>query len=143
MSHGRVIIQTYNPDNYAICYAKNQNYDDFYKTEIDFRKVLKYPPFCDIILIGFTGEKEEEIKQISSYLFKTLKQILEKYNIKVFEPVPSPIDKIKNKYRWRIIAKGNVTKDVTIILNKCLQNIYAQNRKHTNISIDINPNNMM
>src|SRR5699024_3291132 len=48
---GRVIIQTYNPDNYAIEYSKLQDYDLFYNTEIELRKQLKYPPFCDIILI--------------------------------------------------------------------------------------------
>ena len=45
---GRVIIQTYNPDNYAIEFAKKQDYNLFYNTEIDIRKQLKYPPFCDI-----------------------------------------------------------------------------------------------
>ena len=58
--------------------------------------------------------------------------------------MPAPIDKIQNKFRWRIIAKGKVTDDVIIIINKCLQNIYELNKfKNTNIYIDINPNNMM
>lgn len=52
---GRVIVQTYNPDSYAIIYAKNQDYGMFYNTEIGLRKMLKYPPFCDIILIRFSG----------------------------------------------------------------------------------------
>ena len=48
---GRVIIQTYNPDNYAIEYSKMQDYNLFYNAEISLRKQLKYPPFCDIILV--------------------------------------------------------------------------------------------
>lgn len=119
------------------------DYDLFYNTEIGLRKQLKYPPFCDIILIGFSGEREDEIKNVSNYMFKLLKQNLQKYEINVFEAMPAPIDKIQNKIRWRIIAKGRVSKDITIILNKCLQNIYSQNIKYTKISIDINPNNMM
>lgn len=119
------------------------DYDLFYNTEIELRKQLKYPPFCDIILIGFSGEREDEIKNVSNYMFKLLKQNLQKYEINVFEAMPAPIDKIQNKIRWRIIAKGRVSKDITIILNKCLQNIYSQNIKYTKISIDINPNNMM
>ena len=140
---GKVIIQTYNPNSFPIEYAKSQNYDLFYKTEIELRKQLKYPPFCDIILIGFSGEMEKEIQDVSNYMFKILKQNLQKYDINVFEPMPAPIDKIQNKIRWRIIAKGDVTKDVTIVLNKCLQNMYTKNIKYTKISIDINPNNMM
>ena len=71
---GRVIIQTYNPDSYAIIYAKDQNYDSFYKTEIELRKVLKYPPFCDIILIRFSGKDIEEIKKVSNILYNNLKK---------------------------------------------------------------------
>lgn len=119
------------------------DYDLFYNTEIGLRKQLKYPPFCDIILIGFSGEREDEIKNVSNYMFKLLKQNLQRYEINVFEAMPAPIDKIQNKIRWRIIAKGRVSKDITIILNKCLQNIYSQNIKYTKISVDINPNNMM
>ena len=69
-------------------------------------------------------------------------EVLEKYGINVFKPTPAPIDKIQNKYRWRIIAKGNVTKEVNIIINKCLQNIYEKRLKNVNLYVDINPNNM-
>ena len=140
---GKVIIQTYNPNSFPIEYAKTQDYDLFYQTEIELRKQLKYPPFCDIILISFTGELEKEIQDVSMYMFNLLKQNLTKYKINVFKPMPAPIDKIQNKIRWRIIAKGIVTPDITIILNKCLQNIYSQNIKHTQVTIDVNPNNMM
>ena len=141
---GKVIIQTYNPNSFPIEYAKKQDYDLFYKTEIELRKQLKYPPFCDIILIGFTGENEDEIKSVSLYIYKLLKMALEKYQINIFSPMPAPIDKIQNQLRWRIISKGIVTKDVTIILNKCLQNIYTKIKvKQTKITIAINPNNML
>lgn len=140
---GKVIIQTYNPNAFPIECAKIQDYDMFFKTEIELRKQLKYPPFCDIILIGFSGENENEIKNISEYMFNILKPNLEKYQINVFQPMPAPIDKIQNKIRWRMIAKGNVTEEVTIILNKCLQNVYNMNLKNTKISVDVNPNNMM
>ena len=78
---GKVIIQTYNPENFSIQDAQKQNYQEFYETEIALRKQLKYPPFCDIIIIGFSGENENEIKNISEYMFKILKPNLEKYQI--------------------------------------------------------------
>ena len=117
---GRVIIQTYNPNSFPIELSKTQNYDLFYVAEIKLREQLKYPPFCDIILIGFVGEDEKEVIKASEYTYKVLKTNLEKYGINVFKPTPAPIDKIQNKFRWRIIAKGNVTKEVNIIINKCL-----------------------
>ena len=140
---GKVIIQTYNPNSFAIECSKEQNYDMFYNTEINLRKQLKYPPFCDIIMIGFSGENEKEIINVSNYFYRLLTKNLDKYNIKVFPAMPAPIDKIQNKLRWRIIAKGKVTKDVTIIINKCLQNVYEKKLKYTRIYVDVNPNNMM
>ena len=94
---GNVIVQTYNPDHFAIEFAKEQNYDIFYNTEIGLRKQLNYPPFCDIIVVGFTGKDENEIKKVSTYMQQILKSNLEKYDINVFMPMPAPIDKIQNK----------------------------------------------
>ena len=51
--NGNVVIQTYNPDHYAIIDSSKQDYDLFYNQEVALRKMLKYPPFCDIILISF------------------------------------------------------------------------------------------
>ena len=141
---GKVIIQTYNPESFPIEFSKEQNYDLFYKTEIELRKQLKYPPFCDIIVIGFSGESQKEISEASNFTYNMIKNALEKYGINTFMPMPAPIDKIKNKYRWRIIAKGNVTEEVTIIINKCMQKLYESGiGKKTNIAVDVNPNNMV
>ena len=141
---GKVIIQTYNPDNFSIEFAKQQNYDLFYKTEINLRKQLKYPPFCDIIVVGFSGANEQEVINLSIFVHNMFCKNLEKYGIQVFEAMPAPIDKIQNKYRWRIIAKGKMTDEVIIVINKCLQNVYETNKfKGANVIVDVNPNSMM
>ena len=57
--------------------------------------------------------------------------------------MPSPIDKIQNKFRWRIIIKGNMNEQANEILNDLLKNIYNQNIKNTKVSIDVNPNSMV
>ncbi len=140
---GNVIIQTYNPDNFSILSSQKQDYMEFYKTEIMLRKQLKYPPFCDIIVINLNGLNENEvIKQsnnIYTYMFNNLNQ--EEY--RVFKPMPSPIDKIQNRYRWRIIIKGNMTDRTNEMLNVFLNKIYQKDLKDINISISVNPNNMM
>lgn len=64
---GKVIIQSYNPDNFSIQCAKRQNYENFYETEIALRKQLKYPPFCDITVISFNSLQETEIRA-SNYM---------------------------------------------------------------------------
>ena len=138
---GKVIIQSYNPENFSIQCAKKQNYEMFYETEIALREQLKYPPFCDIILIGFSSLDEKEIIKTSSWVYEYLKTNL-KQEFKIFAPMPAPIDKIQNKIRWRIIIKGNMTAEANEILNECLKEVYKKELKNTRISIDINPNNM-
>ena len=140
---GRVIIQTYTPDNFSILCAQEQNYLKFYETEVALRKQLNYPPFCDIILIAFNSMSEEEIKLVSSKVYEYLKIKLDDKKFQVLKPMPSPIDKIQNKYRWRIIIKGNVTEEANNVLNTCLKNFYELNYKNTRITIDVNPNNMI
>ena len=139
---GKVVIQTYNPDNFSIICAQKQNYDMFYETEIALREQLKYPPFCDIILIGLNSYQETEIKNVSSKIYQYLEKRLNKEEFKVLRPMPCPIDKIQNRYRWRIIIKGKMTEEANEMLNACLKEIYQENIKDTRIAIDINPNNM-
>ena len=136
---GRVIIQTYNPDSYAIVDSKEQNYDKFYETEINLRKVLKYPPFCDIIVIKFSGTDLNEIIKYSNIFYHNLKKYINGKNGMVFEPVPAPIDKIKNKFRWRMIVKGKVNSSMLKAIDMSFDG--TENAKKTSITVDINPNN--
>lgn len=140
---GNVIIQTYNPENFAIQCAKEQNYDKFYNTEIALREQLKYPPFSDIILIGFSSLNENEVKQIAEKTYQYFRKMFNTEEFNVLKPMPSPIDKIQNRFRWRIIIKGIMTENANEILNEYLQKFYNCTYKNTKVTIEINPNNMM
>ena len=140
---GNVVIQTYNPDNFSIICAQKQDYEMFYNTEIALREQLKYPPFCDIILIGFNSLLEKEIIDASTKIYNYLKNNLDGQEFNVLKPMPSPIDKIQNRYRWRIIIKGNMTEAANNVLNTCLRKFYNSNYKNTRVSVDVNPNNMI
>ena len=140
---GKVIIQTYNPENFSIICAQKQDYEMFFNTEIALRKQLKYPPFCDIMLIGFNSLSEKEIIELSNRVYNYLKNKLDGQDFIVLKPMPSPIDKIQNRYRWRIILKGNITEEVNSIINECIQKIYEANYKNTRVTVDVNPNNMI
>ena len=140
---GRVIIQTYNPNDFSIQCARKQNYELFYETEIALRKQLKYPPFCDIIVVSFNSTSEDEIQKVSAGVYKYLKTQLNQDEFKVFRPMPAPIDKIQNRIRYRIIIKGNMSEEANLVLNDWLRKIYSKNLKDTRVGIDVNPNNMM
>lgn len=61
----------------------------------------------------------------------------------VYKPVPAPIDKIKNKYRWRMIVKCKINSKVLDILKYSTENEIFEKMKNTSIIVDINPNNLM
>lgn len=145
---GKVIIQTYNPDSFAIECVKTQNEEMFYNTEMRLRKQLKYPPFCDIIIIGVSSKEEQITIKLVQSLHKYLKNRVENENIGImlYKALPAPIDKIKNKYRWRILIKCKFGEDIINLMNDTLQK--AQTIKYckngdANISIDVNPTNMV
>lgn len=139
---GKVFIQTYNPDNYAILCSQKQNYKEFYEGEITLRKCLNYPPFCDIILIRVHSEDINKVKDVSMKIYnELLKQ--KNDNLLIYKPVSSPIDKIQNIYRWRIVVKGRLNKMAIAIIKKAVEPFYGGKNKGVTIVVDSNPNSMM
>ena len=138
---GKVIIQTYSPENFCVQCSKEQNYEKFYKTEIELRKQLKYPPFCDIIMFGINSSSKEEIKVASEKLYKLLKKYGQD-KMQIMPPLPAPIDRIKYRYRWRIIAKCKLSNTIIEVINKSLEEYYKEKFLKTRVIVDVNPNNM-
>ncbi len=135
---GRAIIQTYMPDEFSILAAKKQDYEDFYKQEIIVREKLKYPPFCDIIIGVLSGEDEEKVKYEANRFFSIISKSFEAY-----KPMPAPISKINEQYRWRVLAKARLDDDLENILAECLNEYYEEKSDGVKLSFDVNPNNMM
>jgi len=142
---GRVIIQTYNPENYSIEFAKTQNYDLFYNTEIKIRKQLKYPPFCDIIVVSMSAKDIRELNMVAKKLHTYLKDrvINEKFGVLLYSPVPNPIDKIKDRYRKRIIIKCKYDERINALMADTLNLFYSMKTKTARTSVELNPNNML
>ena len=103
--------------------------------------MLNYPPFCDIIVVRFNGENVKEIQKVSKIVYDRINNLNEE-SLFIYKPVPAPIDKIKNKYRWRMIIKCKLTSRVLDILKYAIT-FESNTIKDTSIVIDINPNSMM
>ncbi|OQB13345.1 MAG: Primosomal protein N' [Firmicutes bacterium ADurb.Bin193] len=132
---GRAIVQTYQPDHYAVRLAKNHDYSSFYEHEIAIRRQLFLPPFCDIVVLLMQGPDVNSI-------IKELKEIAQRLKGKcdrLLGPVSAPYVKIRNKYRWRIILKCTDVNTVMPLLHNILQDY---SKSENLLSIDINPNSM-
>jgi len=105
---------------------------------------LKYPPFCDIILIGIMSTDEKELNLVASQLHHYLKARLIKENIGMilYSPVSAPVDRIKNKIRWRIIIKCKMSDEIIDLINDMLSEYYQMKTHDTRVTIDVNPNDM-
>lgn len=140
---GRAVIQTYQPQNSTLDFAKTHDYTGFYENEIEYRKRLKYPPFCDIISVMISGEDESEVRES----IQNAKFTIDRFGdcgghiISVLGPAPAPIAKIKSKFRYRIMIKAAYAENVSDILIE-LQRGHSEARKKSELSIDINPINM-
>ena len=102
---GTAVIQTINPENEVIRLAAKQDYDSFYNEEIQMRKMLIYPPFCDLCLIGFVGTDDAKVRAASQSFFEQAKSALSAHNFIALGPMPARVSKISNKYRHRLILK--------------------------------------
>ncbi|MGE5329041.1 MAG: primosomal protein N' [Deltaproteobacteria bacterium] len=142
---GRVIIQTYEIDNFSIQTAKTQNYEEFYRQEIILREQLKYPPFCDIVSIMISGKELEKVKQYSKELEEKIRRALpeSREDTEFYCTVPAPVSKINNRYRWRIILKCNIDEEIRKILKEVTEKIQADCAKWCTIGVDVNPVSFM
>ena len=104
---------------------------------------LNYPPFCDIISIKINSKNENEVKKVADNLYKDLNKSQNLNNMMIFKPVPSPINRINNRYRWRIIIKCKFNYKVINLINSSLENFYKSNYKNTSVIVDVNPINML
>ena len=122
---GRAIMQTFMPDHYVLRLAAKQDYERFAQEEFAIRKALLFPPFCDICVIGVSGETLPEVQVGAQMLVNCMKEQLdtreEKLPLRVLGPVPFTYQKIGGKYRYRIIIKCKNTADFRRFLRDVLQ----------------------
>ncbi|MEN8908080.1 MAG: primosomal protein N' [Clostridiales bacterium] len=143
---GRSVIQSYNVENYSIQAAKLHDYEKFYNQEILLREKLNYPPFLGIVMVNMTGIDDNKVLEIISYIKNIVSEKANegKNNISVNGPVRSPISKIRDRFRWRIIIKYDNLNYIVSLLS-CINDWYYKKFKKTDIklNIDINPYNML
>jgi len=105
---GRVVIQTFAPEHYAIVAASAHNYGGFYQREIEYRRTLGYPPFCQLVSLTLAHPNEVFCKKGAESLRRMLAQEIQARGLAVLllGPAPSFIPRVNNLYRWQITLKG-------------------------------------
>ncbi len=145
---GKAIVQTAVPDNEVITVAAAQDYKAFYENESEIRRAMVYPPFCDICIIGFSGENEPQVKAASEAFFKQLKELnasgYSDIKLIALGPVPPRVSKVSNRFRYRLTLKCRNTKRFRAFVSELLT-AFGKDSRFSAVSVyaDIDPVNIM
>jgi primosomal protein N' (replication factor Y) len=141
---GKVILQAYNVDDYALQAAMKQDFKTFFNKEIPIRKQLKHPPFAHIGMVMVSSTNNSQGWELINKLHKTL---MDKYghheHMMVSKPLRAPIFVIRNRMRWRIIIKHPSTSLMLEIMRDMMDMAGRMRLKETTVSVDIDPVNML
>lgn len=139
---GRAIVQTYQSDNFAIRKAACNDYEGFFEEEIKFRKLMNYPPFCDLVQLVVISGREETCKNAAQDIFSKLLVQLSEFGIEeVFMPQKLLSNFEKEHFRYGVLIKcpKEGKKNCMRLLAK-YKFLYNTNSKlGVRIAIDINP----
>jgi len=140
---GRVVLQTYVPNNPVYLTCANYDYLKFYDKEINLRETTKFPPFAKIVRVLLTSESDDLVKEATHNLIIALKEFRVKYGKDFFflEAMRSPVNKIKNKNRYQIVLRfaNHITDDVLTEIYLLLDKI--RNSK-LSVFVETNPTSL-
>ncbi|MBI4639529.1 MAG: primosomal protein N', partial [Candidatus Tectomicrobia bacterium] len=139
---GEVIVQTYHPHHFSIQRAQAYDFAGFYEAEVALRKELHYPPYSRITAITFEGGNSEKVEKAS----RTFGKILQSENrggkiLEILGPSKAMVWKIKNRFRWQILLKGNEVTQMHTLLRRGLERFkrdYPEG-KDVKVIVDVDP----
>lgn len=139
---GEVVIQTYEPDSYAVSCACNHSYRDFYRREIEFRESMGYPPFTNLVRVVVSSPGEREAMMASREIRHLLEELLpgSEDDAEVLGPGPCPLARIRDRYRYQLLLRGS---NLELLTSAGRYIIDKRKSKNVRIDIDINPLIMM
>lgn len=141
---GRVFIQTFNPDHYAIQCAKAQDYGKFYDRELPLRQALNYPPYSRIVNLVMSSLRRQEGHARAERLGKIARNLAEENGygraVEIVGPSEAPLSRVKGRYRWQLLLKGRDSRVIHEVVRKVLERTAGGS---LDIKIDVDPINFM
>lgn len=143
-SAGTAVIQSLNPDSELISLAAKQDYDGFYKDEIMTRKLMIYPPYCDMCVVSVRSVSRSSALEAINKIFSNIKKLTENgygdVKMIILGPAASAVPKVNNKYRFRMIIKCRNSKKFREMLKKALE---IKQKNDVTAAVDINPETVL
>jgi primosomal protein N' (replication factor Y) len=138
---GTVVLQTINPEHYAVRFSAIQDYELFYAKELHFRKVMRYPPFASLANVVFRSERQEEALRMGGEISDLLKG--EQDGVRILGPAEAPVPRVNKEFRYQMLVKAAQRKKLAEILEKVKAHAVAGNWPATALVIDVDPLNLL
>jgi len=138
---GIVLVQTINPDHYAVRMAAAQDYQAFYEKELNFRRMMHYPPFSAMANLLVRSHKQEEALRMSADMGRLFTPPPEK--IKILGPAEAPLERLKNEFRYQLVMKAASRKTLTEVLRRAREFALEKKWPATALVIDVDPLTLM
>lgn len=139
---GQAVIQTYDPDNYAIQAAKRQDYEEFYNKEIEYRQMLYYPPVWNLLLIHIQSQNQYSNDRAAEELFKCCEAYIKRLDqkLQLVGPADAAVAKVNDIYRKVIYIKTREY-DTLVDIKDNIEKYVKDNPAYRNVSVqfDFNP----
>ena len=136
-----MVIQTLNPEHYAIRFAAEQDYEAFYKKELEFRKWLRYPPFAAFANVLVRAERQEDALQMAGHLGYLLTPPPD--GVRVMGPAEAPVLRVMNEFRYQILLKAAKRTTLRETLKKLRKYTDQEKWRATALVIDVDPISLM
>ena len=140
---GRVLIQTYYPEHYALRHAVNQDYEGFYAEEIRYRERLAYPPFFVLASIMIKHRDHTRAQTNANILRRALDAANVERNVRVLGPAPATIARLKNEFRIQMILKSPSRRALREVLDIALADAESHSCEMRYVYVEIDPVNLM
>ncbi|HEY1268742.1 MAG TPA: primosomal protein N' [Candidatus Binatia bacterium] len=143
---GRVIVQTYNPEHYALRHVPAHDYPAFFAEELEFRRALNYPPFSRLVHLRLEGAQapavEKQAKVLGDWLRGQVRRSgADESEIEVLGPAPAPIMKLRGRFRWQILLKGK--KGPALLALAAAAQARVPRTSRSRLHIDVDPYSML
>jgi len=133
---GKVVLQTYFPDHYAVQYAARHDFIGFYEKELQFRKWMHYPPFAALANVLVRSSKLDEALQWSGALGKWFENTRHE-GVRVLGPAAAPILRLKQDYRYHFVLKSDSREKLNALLRSMLAHAAQQKIPRTHVVVDV------
>ena len=142
---GRVIIQTMRPDHYSIRLARQHQYEELYRHELQLRRSPVFPPFVRLVALHIQGEDEGDVRQSAQRLAGCCRQEkkMRGLGVEILGPAPSPIERLNRNYRWQILLKAADLEELHQLCRQMQEARAELVSSGCRMIIDVDPENMM